>query len=1056
MIKGLLSILNVLEGEEKPVLLILGYGFFMGVFLAAYKIVATTLFLSNLHEYIREAFFISGLLGVISTWFYSILQNRVQYSKLIIFNIISILIFIGAFWILFLFYDNKWFIFGLFVMLGPITSLLVLGFWGIFGRLFDLRQSKRIIGGIDAGQLTAIIITTFAIPFIIPYIADIKNLLLIGAVGLAISIIFFVSISKNFQLSSFHQKQKEMRDETKFRKMFKNKYIVYLSIFLFLSMSAFVFVDFSFMNVTEQQYPNEKQLASFLGVFEGSIMVLSLLIQTFINERLLSMYGLKTSLLLLPLILFLFTGAALFAGYFFGYDVTDPSFIWFFLFIALSKLFVTTLREATENPVFKLFFMPLDSRIRFDIQTKIEGTINELSRAVSGGLILLLGVFPIFRDHIINYSWILVLIIIGWVYMIVRIYHLYRVNIRLKLEHQKEEADKLEQKGRNLLVKRLFNSIEGNNPNLMIFALRALSKIAPDIFKEKIDTIKNDHSIGLTEKVLKTLEGDFSFIHIANLRKIGDQKSTPKSGERSKNFSAFDEEISGMIRSHDISERKLAAELIAATESEESVGLLIELLNDNDPGVVNAAMKAAAELKRVELLPFIFDNIYKPRHKDVAIEALVGYGELSFQNLESIFYNTEQNLDIKVEIVHIYGKVGTDRAQELLWNKVDYPDKKIVMQVFLALSHCGYRAVDEQIPRVKQAIEEDILNIVNNLKAIEQFKEEGEEYGEIVRSLEEENDHYYGHVYMLLSMIYDQKSIQLVKENIETKTNEGISYAIELLDVFLSEDLKQKIIPILDDISDFDRIRRLQMFYPSLEMKVDETLRQVINKDFNQMNRWTKVSAIKYIGQKQVRDKYDMELIANLFNPDYLIKEIAAWAIYELDPEMYEEHVSRLELNEKNYLNNLQLGQQFEYASELRPHMKAEIVAFLKHQTLLGELPSYILASIVDFVENIYLEGKTVITPSDWSNDNFFIIYHGELDVIDSNGLVMDHFVQGDFLGEQINVDLMEEGAVFSIHEDTALLMVEKNKFFDLITNEYEVTLKLLDSFNTQNEISPI
>jgi len=183
MIKGLLSILNVLEGEEKPVLLILGYGFFMGVFLAAYKIVATTLFLSNLHEYIREAFFISGLLGVISTWFYSILQNRVQYSKLIIFNIISILIFIGAFWILFLFYDNKWFIFGLFVMLGPITSLLVLGFWGIFGRLFDLRQSKRIIGGIDAGQLTAIIITTFAIPFIIPYIADIKNLLLIGAVG---------------------------------------------------------------------------------------------------------------------------------------------------------------------------------------------------------------------------------------------------------------------------------------------------------------------------------------------------------------------------------------------------------------------------------------------------------------------------------------------------------------------------------------------------------------------------------------------------------------------------------------------------------------------------------------------------------------------------------------------------------------------------------------------------------------------------------------------------------------------------------------------------------
>ena len=156
-------------------------------------------------------------------------------------------------------------------------------------------------------------------------------------------------------------------------------------------------------------------------------------------------------------------------------------------------------------------------------------------------------------------------------------------------------------------------------------------------------------------------------------------------------------------------------------------------------------------------------------------------------------------------------------AEELLWSKVDFPDKKVVTQVFLALSHCGYRARQDQVQRIRQAIEEDIVSIVWNLKAIEQLLEtEKEEFHEIIKSLREENDHSYGHIYMLLSMIYDQKSIQLVKENIETNTNEGISYAIELLDVFLSEDLKQKIIPILDDTTDLDRIRRLQMFYPSL------------------------------------------------------------------------------------------------------------------------------------------------------------------------------------------------------------------------------------------------
>jgi ATP:ADP antiporter, AAA family len=1055
MIKGLLSILNVVEGEERPVLFILGYGFFMGIFLAAYKIVATTLFLNNLSEYIREAFFVSGMLGVFSTWFYSIIQNRVRFSKLVVFNIISIFVFIAVFRIIFLYNNSDLLIFILFVMLGPITSLLILGFWGVFGRMFDMRQSKRIIGGIDSGQLTAIIITTFSIPFIIPYIADLTDILIIGEVGLAISIVFFVGIFTNFKLISFHEKLREVRKLTMFRNIFKDKYIIYLSFFLFLSMAAFVFVDYSFMNVTEQQYPDEKQLASFLGVFEGSIMILSLLLQTFVNEKLLSMYGMKITLVILPLILFIFTGLAIFAGSVFGYSISNPEFIWFFLFIALSKLFVTTLREATENPVFKLFFMPLDSRIRFDIQTKIEGTVNEFSRAFTGGVILLLGFLPFFK--LIHYSWILVFIIIGWIYMIFRLYHLYRENIRMKLERQKEEADKLEQKGRKLLVSRLFESIDGDNPNLMIFALRALSKIAPDIFKSKIDSIKNDHSIDLTNKVMQTLEGDFSFIHVANLKKISDVNLDSSKKEKTRNKSAFDEEISEMIKSHESAERKLAAELISATGSDESVPLLIELLNDTNTSVVNAAMKAASELKKTELLPFILDNLYKSKLKDMAIEALVNFGETSFQKLDSIFYNSEQNLDIKLDIVKIYGKVGGAEAQELLWSKVDFPDNKVVAQVFLALSHCGFRAMEVHVQRIKQVIEEDIASIVWNLKAIVKFKEsESHEFDEIINSIREENDHIYGHIYMLLSMIYDQKSIELVKENIETKTTEGISYAVELLDVFLSEDLKQRIIPILDDIQDIDRIRRLQMFYPLMETTEDELLRQIITRGYNQINRWTKVSAIRYIGENKISGKYDMELISNLFNPDMLIKEISAWSMREIDSQFFIEHNERLESSERNHLRNLLLGQHFEYVSQLRPHMKTEIVSFMKKKTLLAGLPSYILASIVDFIEDVYLEGNTVVTPSDWSNESFYLLFHGSMTVIDLNGELMDHFTEGDFLGEQINIDLLEESVSFNIDEDTALLKIEKNKFFDLITNEYEVTLKLLDSFQRQTEKSSI
>ncbi|MDZ7608256.1 MAG: hypothetical protein U5K79_22350 [Cyclobacteriaceae bacterium] len=204
-----------------------------------------------------------------------------------------------------------------------------------------------------------------------PYVSDITNLLIVGVVSLAISVLFFGAISRKFHMTSTTKQDKEIREQTRFTKIFSDKYVIYLSTFLFLSMSAFVFVDFSFMNVTEQQYPEEKQLASFLGVFEGSIMILTLLMQTLANEKLLTMYGIKTSLFLLPVVLFIFTVLALASAYLFGFDVSSPEFIWFFLFVALSKLFITTLRESTENPVFKLFFMPIDSRIRFDVQIKV-------------------------------------------------------------------------------------------------------------------------------------------------------------------------------------------------------------------------------------------------------------------------------------------------------------------------------------------------------------------------------------------------------------------------------------------------------------------------------------------------------------------------------------------------------------------------------------------------------------------------------------------------------------------------------------------------------------
>jgi hypothetical protein len=154
-------------------------------------------------------------------------------------------------------------------------------------------------------------------------------------------------------------------------------------------------------------------------------------------------------------------------------------------------------------------------------------------------------------------------------------------------------------------------------------------------------------------------------------------------------------------------------------------------------------------------------------------------------------------------------------------SKIDYPNKIVVSQVLLSLGECGFKAGISQITRIKYAIESDIADISWNLSAMQEVGEDG--FGaQIKSSLKWEIQNDIEHIYMLLTMLYDTRSIQLVKENIDSGTAEGITYAIELLDVFLSEQLKKRVIPILDDLTIAERTNRLEEFYP--RVKLDEAL----------------------------------------------------------------------------------------------------------------------------------------------------------------------------------------------------------------------------------------
>src|SRR5688572_2196503 len=106
-----------------------------------------------------------------------------------------------------------------------------------------------------------------------------------------------------------------------------------MSLLLLISMTAFVFNQYSFQQMVSVQYPNQRELTDFNAFFMAAVYGLSLFMQTFINSKIMGNYGLRVSLLILPFVLAVFSVGAVVAGLVFGFDkATSPSgFIYFFL-----------------------------------------------------------------------------------------------------------------------------------------------------------------------------------------------------------------------------------------------------------------------------------------------------------------------------------------------------------------------------------------------------------------------------------------------------------------------------------------------------------------------------------------------------------------------------------------------------------------------------------------------------------------------------------------------------------------------------------------------------
>lgn len=1068
MFKAFLKFLGAEEGEDRQMWLLLGKGACMGVFLATYQVGSQSLFIQELGKhYLDKAFFATGALGIISTALFVFLQRKVNFSTLVITNTFLIFLFVAALRWAFEYLDYSAYTdfkilpFILFAMMGPVTSITLLGFWGVFGRMFDTRQTKRIIGGIDTGQLVATIIAFFSIPLItrLPFVNNTYDLLFVSAVA-ALGIFVFtiiISLSWNIDKSSKVNKGEKIEKIT-YGSVFKNKYTRLLSFFMVFSMGAAIFVDFTFYTATEIMFPEEQKLNDFLSFFNGIIILFSFFIQSFINDIIIGRFGLKVALMTMPVILILFMIGGIISGHLYGYEVLNKQFLLFFMFAVSGKLFTASLRDALESPAFKLFFLPFDLKIRFDIQTRIEGVVSELATLMAGLLQMGLALLVFFK--LIHYAYFVIALALMVIYLSYKLYDQYKITLTATLKKQKEKLADLGKRNEHNAVNILKQELKSRKPLIVFNALKIYEKLDPIAFQfnlldqinSKIPAVRqyayrklNEHqcftALDIIKRDIKT-EGDETALELA--------EQTIKDLEESVHFEITDVSIRKYVRSTEPKERIRGARLLVNLTEDKHVAYVIELLRDINPEVRLAAIETAGKIKRPEVWNILIENLNSAVYGNAAMSALKHTGEVAFHNVDTAFYKTGQYHSTMLRIVQILGSIGGRQGTELLWKKIDFPNKAVITELLLSLSYIGFEGRDFQAARIKIIIESLIGDYAWNIRTMQDIPH-SYPVNPLDRSMRnamiEENKVNHSNIFMLLGMIYDPQNVLLVKENLDIGSTDSITFAIEMLDVFVEDELKPKLFPVLDELKDEERLKRLFQFYPPEKFEsYADLLKQIVNRDYNRITRYSKAIALYRLAQLEGVSVSNV-LIANLFNPDELLAQVTADGIYKLDKEMYHSNTKRLKPSIKKKLDKAILPPVFVEEGEDYHHvmLHVERVLFIKDIFYFSEIPGEIITRIVDVVEEIMVApGTVLIDEGDKGNEPIYFVVDGEVDIV-KDGESMEIVNKKGLIGDKLllSTEVFDFKAVTTT--SATLLVLNKDDLMDLCSKHLPILNAYID-----------
>lgn len=859
--------IDIREGEEGRVLLMFGYIFLIVTALMIVKPVANSLFISHFgvarlpYVFIFVAVGAAAVSSLYSRWIASVdmfrlMSRTLQFSigSLLFFRIVLLEAFIR---------DEMLFVFFVFYVWTAVYGLITASqFWILANCIFNPREAKRLFGFVGAGAIVGGIFGGYLTRLLAPVLGS-ANLLLICAGCLLISIGIIRKLSAmtvgNEHLQQMRQKEQAVQMPKKpLRTIMESRHLLFLAGIIGISVVVGKLVEYQFSAVASSRITNPDHLTAFFGFWLSNLNVASLLVQIFATRWAVSVLGVGTSLLFLPVTIL--AGAALLLGY---------PVLWAAIILKMAD---GSMKNSINKAALELTLLPLPAAVKKQAKAFIDVFVDSAATGIGGIMLLSLTAFN--GLSIRSVAVVTILFSCIWCYLAVRIRREYIQSFRQSLAGpaSTENTEPATLKS-HFVIDNLTCAFQHDDEEQILKALRLAHSIQEDrllpCFRElirhgsprvRMEVLKNAYFYKRPEFMedarallfdtlpfdpdqdVKTEAMHYLFRH-SGANRVELLKTFLTSEDHTISAAALlcsaresrrNTQLKSLLTLPEILERRLQdipqiedpdKELLSKITCAGSIGAanipaffpyLHIFINDENCGVVKAAIQAAGESRHPAFIPVLITRMQEATLEKACGEAIKQYGPTVIGSLFQYLDNPFVDRDIRQRIPQAVALLKSQPAVDLLIENLDQSDPSIRFGIIRGLNRLHLDGenlkFDEQ--KISRCILDEAKRHMSLLLALYHQLHQISVAGpvetavanndiatsrkKLAEELEHRLDENLERIFRLLGLRYPTEDIVQAYQGVRSERPDIRSSAVEFLDNVLETDMKRTLIPILE------------------------------------------------------------------------------------------------------------------------------------------------------------------------------------------------------------------------------------------------------------------